>query len=423
MAPCLAESWSASEDGLSYDFVLRDGAKFHNGDPVTAEDVKFSFERYRGANQAADEGAGGGGRDARSAARPLQAERAVARLSDLLFERHRRRLDRAEEICREGRRRRLQEGARSAPAPTNSCRSPRASSWCSKPSTGIGARPRASSASSCRSIPDETTRLAALKRGEVDIAYSIRGELAEELRTHARAHPEVGGAAGDQLDLFPRAVGPEIAVARSCGCGRPPTSRSTARRMNEALFLGGSKISNSIIPEHASNSTGSRRAAVYDPAKAKKLLAEAGYPNGFDAGAFYCDCVLLEYRRGGGQQSAGGRHPRQAAADRARRLHLRPTPTRNTSRTSCAGGSGAFGNAATRLDGVRRQGRHQRLRQLSRHRRALPAAGRRARPRRSARRSSTRCSSWCTRRRSTRRSGNSPSSTASARGSASRRSA
>ena len=31
-------------------------------------------------------------------------------------------------------------------------------------------------------IPEEATRLAALKRGEVDIAYSIRGELAEELR-------------------------------------------------------------------------------------------------------------------------------------------------------------------------------------------------------------------------------------------------
>src|SRR5215813_11051152 len=47
-APCLAESWSASEDGLVYEFALRKGAKFHNGDPVTAEDVKFSFERYRG---------------------------------------------------------------------------------------------------------------------------------------------------------------------------------------------------------------------------------------------------------------------------------------------------------------------------------------------------------------------------------------
>jgi peptide/nickel transport system substrate-binding protein len=50
LAPSLAESWSASEDGLSYDFVLRQGAKFHNGEPVTAEDVKFSFERYRGTS-------------------------------------------------------------------------------------------------------------------------------------------------------------------------------------------------------------------------------------------------------------------------------------------------------------------------------------------------------------------------------------
>jgi peptide/nickel transport system substrate-binding protein len=50
LAPSLAESWSAGEDGLSYDFVLRQGTRFHNGEPVTAEDVKFSFERYRGAN-------------------------------------------------------------------------------------------------------------------------------------------------------------------------------------------------------------------------------------------------------------------------------------------------------------------------------------------------------------------------------------
>src|SRR5438876_6295699 len=48
MAPSLAESWSTSPDGLTYEFVLRKGARFHNGEPVTAEDVKFSFERYRG---------------------------------------------------------------------------------------------------------------------------------------------------------------------------------------------------------------------------------------------------------------------------------------------------------------------------------------------------------------------------------------
>ena len=50
LAPALAESWSIAADGLTYEFVLRKGIKFHNGDPVTAEDVKFSFERYRGAS-------------------------------------------------------------------------------------------------------------------------------------------------------------------------------------------------------------------------------------------------------------------------------------------------------------------------------------------------------------------------------------
>ena len=49
MAPGLAESWTRSADGLVYEFVLRRDAKFHNGDPVTGEDVRFSFERYRGA--------------------------------------------------------------------------------------------------------------------------------------------------------------------------------------------------------------------------------------------------------------------------------------------------------------------------------------------------------------------------------------
>src|SRR5437867_1973814 len=50
MTPSLAESWTASKDGLTYDFVIRKTAKFHNGDPVTAEDVKFTFERYKGAS-------------------------------------------------------------------------------------------------------------------------------------------------------------------------------------------------------------------------------------------------------------------------------------------------------------------------------------------------------------------------------------
>src|SRR2546426_1378400 len=48
MGNSLAESWKESPDGRGYEFQLRSELKFHNGDPVTAEDVKFSFERYRG---------------------------------------------------------------------------------------------------------------------------------------------------------------------------------------------------------------------------------------------------------------------------------------------------------------------------------------------------------------------------------------
>jgi hypothetical protein len=47
--PSLAESFTASKDGLTYEFVIRKGVKFHNGEPVTGADVKFSFERYKGS--------------------------------------------------------------------------------------------------------------------------------------------------------------------------------------------------------------------------------------------------------------------------------------------------------------------------------------------------------------------------------------
>jgi peptide/nickel transport system substrate-binding protein len=47
-SPSLAESWTASSDGKTYDFKLREGLTFHNGDPFTAEDVKFSFLRSKG---------------------------------------------------------------------------------------------------------------------------------------------------------------------------------------------------------------------------------------------------------------------------------------------------------------------------------------------------------------------------------------
>ena len=84
-----------------------------------------------------------GGRDARPRARPLPAEAAVARLPDLLRQRHRGRLDRAAASTWRRSATRASRRRRSAPGPTSSSRSPRASSWCWRPSTSTGASRRA----------------------------------------------------------------------------------------------------------------------------------------------------------------------------------------------------------------------------------------------------------------------------------------
>jgi peptide/nickel transport system substrate-binding protein len=49
LSPSLAESWTVGADQLVYEFKLREGLKFHNGDAFTAEDVKFSFHRAKGS--------------------------------------------------------------------------------------------------------------------------------------------------------------------------------------------------------------------------------------------------------------------------------------------------------------------------------------------------------------------------------------
>ena len=43
--PLLAQSWTISKNGRVYTFTLHSGVRFQNGDPLTADDVVFSFER------------------------------------------------------------------------------------------------------------------------------------------------------------------------------------------------------------------------------------------------------------------------------------------------------------------------------------------------------------------------------------------
>ena len=45
--PMLAKEWSVSDDGMTYTFDLRDDVYFHNGQKMTAEDVKYSYDTVR----------------------------------------------------------------------------------------------------------------------------------------------------------------------------------------------------------------------------------------------------------------------------------------------------------------------------------------------------------------------------------------
>lgn len=51
LQPNLASDWSVSEDGTTYTFTLEEGITFHSGNPVTAEDVQFSVERFMDIDQ------------------------------------------------------------------------------------------------------------------------------------------------------------------------------------------------------------------------------------------------------------------------------------------------------------------------------------------------------------------------------------
>src|SRR4029453_15341519 len=177
---------------------------------------------------------------------PDPPQAAVARLHDLLSRGNRRCLDRAEEVRREGRRRRLQEGAgRHGPVPVRLVHA-----WCRAGPGGL--RSVLAEGPECethrlRSIPDETTRLAALKRGELDIAYNLRGELAQEIRRTPglTLKPNVGQAThwvyfSEQWDPKSPWHDRRVRLAANHAIDR--------QSMNQADALGFAKLTFSIIP-------------------------------------------------------------------------------------------------------------------------------------------------------------------------------
>ncbi len=140
-----------------------------------------------------------------------------------------------------------------------------------------------------RVITDESTRLAALKRGEVDIAYSFTGPLAEELKrtpglTLAHVYPPFTAWAYPTEQWDPKSPWADARVRRAASLAIDRLA------INQSQYLGLARMQSGIVPENQEYYWAGPK-PVYDPKRAQQLLAEAGYPNGFDAGEVIGDTI------------------------------------------------------------------------------------------------------------------------------------
>jgi peptide/nickel transport system substrate-binding protein len=280
--PSLAESWTVLKDGLSYEFVLRRGVKFHNGEPVTAEDVKFSFDRYRGAAakllkdrvrevQIVDPGRVRFhlkepwpdfmtfyGTSATGAAW-IVPKKYVEKVGD--------------------------DGFLKAPVGAGPYRVVSFTPGIElvmEAFEGYWRKVPSVKRLVFRSMPDETTRAAALKAGDVDLVYLLSGPLAQEVKRTPGLRLAASRPPGVVFLDLPEQWDPKspwhdrrVRLAASYALDR--------NALNQAETLGLSHPTGGLIPR-VLDFARAYEPPPYDPVQAKKLLAEAGYPNGFDAG-------------------------------------------------------------------------------------------------------------------------------------------
>ena len=282
MAPCLAESWKESPDGLVYEFKLREGLRFHNGDPFTAEDVKFSFTRYRGVSakilhervkavEIVDPHRvrfvlNGPWPDflvfyatPATGAAWIVPKKYIEKVGEDGFSRHPVGLGPLRFV-------RMSPG-------TELVLEANEQYWRKKPSIKRVV---------IKGVPDRTTRLAMLKTGEADLGYLMVGLEAATIKADPKLRLVYVIPTASWWVEFPEQWKPKSPWADR----RVRLAANLAidkQGINEAERLGYSRLNGSIIPSILDFAL-PFEPYPYDPAQAKRLLAEAGYPNGFDAG-------------------------------------------------------------------------------------------------------------------------------------------
>ena len=280
--PSLAESWTLSKDGTTYEFLIRRNARFHNGDPVTAEDVKFSFDRYKGAGAKLL-------KDKVKDIQALAANRVRFVLKepwpDFLASYGTSATGAAWIVPKKYVERVGEDGFKKAPIGAGPYKFV---SFTAGVELTLEAFPdywrKAPSVKRLvmRSIPEESTRAAAVRTGEVDLTYLLSAPVADELRRTPGMRivaPLVYGVYWldflDQWDKKSPWSDRRVRLAASLAVDRPA--------LNQAEMLGLGRVTGSFVPPTFDFALTIEPPKV-DPKRARQLLAEAGYPNGFDAG-------------------------------------------------------------------------------------------------------------------------------------------
>jgi peptide/nickel transport system substrate-binding protein len=282
MGASLAESWTESPDGLVYEFKLRRGLKFHNGDPLTTEDVKFSFERYNGTG-----------------ARELRARVQRVEIVDPLTVRFHLKEPWPDFMTFYGTtataagivvpkkymERVGEDGFKKAPVgvgPYKFVSHTPGVEVVLEANTGYWRRVPNVKRLVMKSVPESTTRLVMLKNGEADVAYALDGPEAEEVKRDGRLQLVASKHASIFWIEFAEQWDPK-SPWHDKRLRQAVNYALDRKAINEAACVGLCPPAGVIVPRVMDFAL-QVEPHPYDAQKAKQLLAEAGYPKGIDAG-------------------------------------------------------------------------------------------------------------------------------------------
>ncbi len=274
LLPDLATSWDVAPDGLTYTFHLRD-AKFSNGQPVTASDVVFSIDRSR-------KFAGGWGflltpvkaitaKDAHTVVITL-SEKHAPLLADLAMYAYSivpRKLATAEGKSF------FQHPVGSGPFHVTSYK-PDSEIDLARNPFFYGTKPKIDKVKYLI-VPDDNSRVLMLESKKADVIENPPGNLTSQIDKTPGLH----------VNLFPSTRVDFIQLDEHFG---PFKKLAVRQALNYAIdrnaivklaYQGDAVPGASFMPYHMQFFDSSIKPYPYDPAKARKLLAQAGYPHGF----------------------------------------------------------------------------------------------------------------------------------------------